>query len=155
MQRIEVVIHRFNRLAKLLKCVAKRAIIAATIKFFLVGQREIFFRKTCRLEESSLVFVAPLVENRTHYAHRVGVSIGIHINKIGAGETLLLLSPRHDIVFHERLSEVRHHRPVNMRSRNTSKLVQALQLEDNSNKLHCRVQRASRAHIALACVEAF
>ena len=148
-------IHGFNGLAQLLKSVAKRAVVEPIVEFFLVVQPEIVFLKARGGKETILVFVAPLVENRTHNAHRVGICIGINADKIGVGEALLLLGPRGNIVFHERLSEVRNHRPVQVSGRNTAKLVQALQLKDDRHQLHGRVQRACRPNVPLPCVETF
>ena len=56
-------------------------------------------------------------------------------------------------MFEERLAEIRHHCPVEMRGRHAAELVKALKLEDDGHELHCRVERASRAHVALASVE--
>ena len=57
------------------------------------------------------------------------------------------------IVLVERLSDVRNHCPIQMRSADTAKLLKALKLRDNCDKLKGCIDTPCRANIRLPCVK--
>ena len=140
---------------ELLDGVAERAVIVFGIEALLVGEREVALGELCLLEEELLDGVGPVLEGGARHADIVLIGLVVEREKVGVGELLLILGPGRDIMFEERLAEIRHHGPVEVGSRDASELVETLKLEDNSHELHGCVERSSRAHVALTGMEAF